>query len=214
MESRFVQGNTRVTEMPNLSLPFVDGKSLTAVLEFEVLPECANLKTTRFDLVRFTGLWHPIMHLLNDKGDFILRLCDGCDNRTRSRRASTPRSYLAAKPQGYKSSINLSGLRFSSYNNLVASGEPPKERYLKVGENPMYLHSNDGFVFIFSEDMRHLTVLVFKGQRYYIDTIRDDVARGCYDAALEEKRLNAAPYIPENAKKAAMQRITNQKPQA
>ena len=59
----------------------------------------------------------------------------------------------------------------------------------------MYNQRNDGFLFLFSQDMGRLEILIIDGGRNLIDAYRKQLSYGGFDEILNEMRRNATPFV-------------------
>ena len=172
-------------------------------MRFEQLPEYKNVtrkgvtsprKQPRFDLVSSAGYWEPLDRLRNHKGKLFFNLIPTDKNEHRKQGGSTPEYYLQVTP-AKSGSINFSGVRFLYDEGKVkryASGEPSKEAKLKGGVvNPMYARREDGFLFIFSDDMQTMEVVVLEEGGVLIDAYRKQLACGGLDEVLLSLRNQA-----------------------
>ena len=75
---------------------------------------------------------------------------------------------------------------------MFASGEPSREKNLKGGVvNPMYENRNDGFLFIFSDDMQQVEIIIVENGRTLIDAYRKQLSMGGLNRHLDELRKQA-----------------------
>ncbi|MDL2320031.1 hypothetical protein LJC45_02735 [Alistipes sp. OttesenSCG-928-B03] len=181
--------------------------NIAAYLQLEQLPELKQVtrggttaprKHPRYDLTALAGYWNPLERLKNHKGQIYLTLIPSDKNEARKQGGTTPSHYLQITPAKSKA-INFSGVRFDHSGQslrLFASGEPSDRERLKGGvPNPMYDRWGDAFLFIFTENMERLEVLIIDGGRLLIDAYRRQLAAGGLDEALEALRMQAKPVI-------------------
>ena len=60
----------------------------------------------------------------------------------------------------------------------------------------MFDNRNDGFLFLFSDNMEQLEILVIENGRTLIDAYRKQLAMGGLNRHLDELRKQAKIYIP------------------
>ena len=174
-------------------------------LYLKQLPELKNVtrnnvtkprKQPRYDLCFTHGNWSVLDKLKNNKRKLFFSLIPSDKNAHRKRNDTTPEYYLQCTPSKSKA-VNFSGIRFLYSNNrrtVFASGEPsllPKLAGNVV--NPMYERRNDGFLFIFSDNMETLEILVVDNGRSFIDTYRRQFAMGHFDEVLTKLREQEKP---------------------
>lgn len=181
--------------------------NIAAYMRLEQLPELKQVtrggvttarKHPRYDLTALAGYWDALERLKNYKGLLFLTLVPSDKNEARKQGGTTPEYYLQCTPAKSKS-INFSGVRFehSEGARIYASGEPSDRVHLKGGvPNPMYDRRSDAFLFIFSENMEQLEVLILDGGRLLIDAYRRQLAAGGLKGALETLRAQAKPLSP------------------
>lgn len=180
---------------------------ISAYLCLEQLPEMKTVtrkgiatprKQLRFDLVSMYGYWEALVKLRNYKGLLFMYLIPTEKNEYRKQDGTTPEYYLQCTPAKSKA-INFSGIRFlytDGKETAFASGEPSDRAKLKGGiDNPMYNQRNDGFLFLFSQDMERLEILIIDGARNLIDAYRKQLSCGGFDEVLNDMRRNATPFI-------------------
>lgn len=177
---------------------------ISAYLCFEYLPEQkikkdgTPRKHPRFDLVSMYGYWEALEKLKNHKGQIFLIKIQSEKNEHRKQDGTTPEYYLQCTPAKSKA-INFSGMRFlhtDKKETVFASGEPSDRAKLKGGvDNPMYHQRNDGFLFLFSQDMDRLEILIIQGGRNLIDAYRKQLSCGGFDEVLDEMRRNATSFM-------------------
>lgn len=180
---------------------------ISAYLCLEYLPEQKTItrkgvttprKWPRFDLVSMCGYWEALERLKNHKGQIFLVKVQSEKNEHRKQGGTTPEYYLQCTPAKSKS-INFSGIRFlytDGKGTVFASGEPSDQPKLKGGvNNPMYDQRYDGFLFLFSQDMGKLEILIIEGGRDVIDAYRKQLSLGGFDEVLNVMRKNAKPFI-------------------
>jgi hypothetical protein len=171
--------------------------AISAYLRLEQLPEYKNVtrkgfaeprKQPRYDLTAVAGYWEALDKLKNFKGQLFFNLIPTDKNECRKQDGTTPEYYLQCTPAKSKS-INFSGIRFQHADKketVYAAGEPSDRQTLKGGvNNPMYDQRNDGFLFLFSNDMQTLEVLVIEGGRLLIDAYRKQLSLGGFDEVLQ-----------------------------
>lgn len=177
-------------------------------LRFEQLPELKNVtrkgvtaprKQPRFDLVSMAGYWEALNSLKNHKGQLYFNLIQTDKNVHRKQDGTTPEYYLQCTPAKSKA-INFSGIRFLYENGkstIFASGEPSDKERLQGGViNPMYKQRNDGFLFIFSNDMERLEIIVIENGKVLIDSYRKQLSIGGFDDKINALRKQAKSIIP------------------
>jgi hypothetical protein len=177
--------------------------TISAYLRLEQLPEYKNVtrkgvaeprKQPRFDLRAYAGYWEALDKLKNFKGQLFFNLIPTDKNEYRKQDGTTPEYYLQCTPAKSKS-INFSGIRFQyadGKETAYAAGEPSDRQTLKGGVvNPMYDQRNDAFLFIFSNDMQTLEVLVIENGRLLIDAYRKQLSLGGFDEVLATLRKQA-----------------------
>jgi hypothetical protein len=151
-------------------------------------------KQPRFDLTLIAGYWQSLDKLKNHKGKIFFNLIPTEQNQYRKQDGTTPEYYLQISPAKSKS-INFSGIRFQYQDGnklMFASGEPSMEKVLKGGvANPMFDNRNDGFLFLFSDNMEQLEILVIENGRTLIDAYRKQLAMGGLNRHLDELRKQA-----------------------
>lgn len=153
-------------------------------------------KQPRYDLCFAHGNWNVLNRLKNNKGELFFNLIPSDKNAHRKRNNTTPEYYLQCTPSKSKA-VNFSGIRFFYSNNcrtVFASGEPSLLPKLAGNvANPMYERRNDGFLFIFSDNMETLEILVVDNGRAFIDTYRRQFAMGHFDEVLTKLREQEKP---------------------
>jgi hypothetical protein len=151
-------------------------------------------KQPRYDLTAFAGYWGALDKLKNHRGLLFFNLIPTDKNQFRKQDGTTPEYYLQCTPSKSKS-INFSGVRFEysdGKETTFASGEPSDREKLTGGViNPMYEQKNDAFLFIFSQDMQRLEVLIIEGGRVLIDAYRKQLSKGGMDDVLYTLRKQA-----------------------
>jgi hypothetical protein len=151
-------------------------------------------KQPRYDLVAFAGYWGALDKLKNYKGQLYFNLIPTDKNEYRKQDGTTPEYYLQCTPAKSKS-INFSGIRFQYENGketAFASGEPSINEKLKGGIiNPMYNQRNDAFLFIFSNNMERLEIVIIENGRTLIDAYRKQLAIGGMDEVLNSLQRQA-----------------------
>lgn len=174
----------------------------------------ASRKTPRFDLTAMTGCWPPLDRLKTRAGYLYFYLIPTDKVAARSKGRTTPAYFLQCTPAGSKT-VNFSGVRFERTvaavgkmkeiegglsdpaappRFLYGSGEPPQAEHLRQGvKNPMYGRREDAFLFLFSEGMRVLEVLIVTDGRPLIDEYRRQLASGNLDAFIKWMRVEARP---------------------
>ncbi len=180
---------------------------ISAYLCLEQLPEMKTVtrksitaprKQPRFDLVSMYGHWEALEKLGNYKGLLFMNLIPTGKNEHRKQDGTTPEYYLQCTPAKSKA-INFSGIRFlytDGKETTFASGEPSDRDKLKGGiDNPMYNQRNDGFLFLFSQNMERLEILIIDGARNLIDAYRKQLSCGGFDEVLNDMRRNATPFM-------------------
>lgn len=177
---------------------------ISAYLCLEQLPEMKTKKDgsarkyPRFDLISMYGYWEALEKLKNYKGQIFFIKVPTDKNEYRKQDGTTPEYYLQCTPAKSKA-INFSGIRFlytDGKETAFASGEPSDRAKLKGGiDNPMYNQRNDGFLFLFSQDMGRLEILIIDGGRNLIDAYRKQLSYGGFDEILNEMRRNATPFV-------------------
>ena len=154
----------------------------------------APRKQPRYDLTLMAGYWSSLDALKNYKGRIFFNLIPTESNQYRKQDGTVPEYYLQVMPAKSKS-INFSGIRFQYQDGkklMFASGEPSKEKELKGGVvNPMYENRNDGFLFLFSNDMEQLEIIIIENGRTLIDAYRKQLSLGGLDKHLEQLRKQA-----------------------
>lgn len=174
-------------------------------LHLKQLPELKNItrnkvanprKQPRYDLCFNYGNWDALDKLKNNKGELFFNLIPSDKNAYRKRNDTTPEYYLQCTPSKTKA-INFSGIRFLYSENcrtMFGSGEPnPLPKLTGDVINPMYEYHNDGFLFIFSDNMETLEILVVNNGRSFIDTYRKQLAMGHFDDMLTKLREQEKP---------------------
>lgn len=177
--------------------------NISVYLCFEQLPEHKNVnrkgvtvprKQPRFDLTAIAGYWEALDKLKNYKGALFFNLIPTDKNEFRKQDGKTPEYYLQCTPAKSKA-INFSGIRFQYADGKpmpIASGEPSYKEILSGGvKNPMYAQRNDAFLFLFSNNMQVLEVLVIDGGRLLIDAYRKQFALGGFNEVLRQLREQA-----------------------
>lgn len=156
-------------------------------------------KQPRYDLTLAAGYWSSLEKLKNYKGIIFLNLIPTEDNAARKKDETTPEYYLQVTPAKSKA-INLSGIRFLYQDGkqpVFGCGEPSDQPKLKGGiVNPMYESRHDGFLFLFSDDLQQLEVLVIENGRTLIDAYRKQLAMGGFDSILAQLRSQAKIFKP------------------
>jgi hypothetical protein len=174
----------------------------------------ASRKTPRFDLTAMAGCWPPLDRLKTRAGYLYFYLIPTDKVAARSKGRTTPSYFLQCTPAGSKT-VNFSGVRFERAaaavgklkeieGNVIlsdpaapprfiyASGEPPQAEHLRQGiRNPMYGRRGDAFLFLFSEGMRALEVLIVTDGRALIDEYRRQLANGDLNDVIEALRAQA-----------------------
>ena len=182
--------------------------TICAYFQFSQLPEYRNVKRNgvieprkqpRYDLVTLAGYWEALDRLKNYKGLIYFNLIPTDKNDNRKQDGTTPEYYLQCTPAKSKT-INFSGIRFQysdGKEKVFASGEPSDRPKLKSGaNNPMYDQRNDAFLFLFSEDMQILEILIIGDGRLLIDAHRKQLSLGGFDEALQQLRQQAKEVNP------------------
>jgi hypothetical protein len=140
------------------------------------------------------GYWSALERLKNTKGKLFFNLIPTDKNQYRKQDGTSPEYYLQCQPPKSKT-VNFSGIRFQfneGAKSLFASGEPSSLKKLKGGIiNPMYDCRNDAFLFIFSQDMERLEVVVVDNGRLLIDAYRKQLASGALDDMMAALRQQA-----------------------
>lgn len=158
----------------------------------------APRKQPRYDLTLMAGYWPCLDKLKNYKGRIFFNLIPTEQNQYRKQEGSVPEYYLQIRPVGSKT-INFSGVRFQYQDGkklMFASGEPSMEKNLKGGVvNPMYENRNDGFLFLFSDDMQQVEIIIVENGRTLIDAYRKQLSLGGLDRHLDELRKHAKSVI-------------------
>lgn len=154
-------------------------------------------KQPRYDLTLHLGYWESLENIKSAKGEVYFNLLSTDTNENRKQEGTTPDYYLQCRPPKSQS-VNFSGIRFV-YNEdekpIYGSGEPSDQPKLKGGVvNPLYKNCKDGFLFIFSDDMEQLEILVINEGRSLIDAYRKQLSLGGFDAKLDEFRKQAKVY--------------------
>jgi hypothetical protein len=148
-------------------------------------------KQPRYDLCFSHGNWNALDRLKNNKGELFFNLIPSDKNAHRKRNDTTPEYYLQCTPSKSKA-VNFSGIRFLYAENCrtaFASGEPsPLPQLTGNVANPMYEQRNDGFLFIFSDNMDILEILIIDNGRSLIDIYRKQLAVGHFNEILEKLR--------------------------
>lgn len=179
--------------------------TISIYLHLKQLPELKDIprnggfvqrKQPRFDLCFSHGNWCALNKLKNSKGELFFNLIPTDKNKYRKQGNTTPEYYLQCKPSKSKT-INFSGIRFLYSDNcrtMFASGEPSSLLKL-TGDvvNPMYEYRSDGFLFMFSDNMETLEILVINNGRSLIDTYRKQLAMGHFDEVLTKMRGQIKP---------------------
>ena len=171
-------------------------------------------KIPRFDLPAITGCWPPLDRLKTRAGYLYFYLIPTDKVAARSKGRTTPAYFLQCTPAGSKT-VNFSGVRFERSAAAVgkmkeiegkvaipdpaapprfiyASGEPPQTEHLRQGVgNPMYGRRGDAFLFLYSEGMRVLEVLIVTDGRPLIDEYRHQLANGDLNDVIEALRAQA-----------------------
>lgn len=184
--------------------------NISAYLCFKQLPEYKTVKRKgveaprkqpRFDLVSLAGYWPALDNLMNYQGKVFLNMIPTDKNENRKQDGTTPEYYLQVTPAKSKA-INLSGVRFQYQDGkgtAFASGEPSDQPKLKGGIiNPMYKQKDDAFLFMFSNDMQTLEILIVSNGRLLIDAYRKQLADGYFNSVLSILRNQAKPVFPYN----------------
>ena len=182
--------------------------TILAYLHFEQLPEYKNVtrkgvteprKQARYDLTASAGYWEALDKLKNYKGILFFNLIPTDKNEYRKQDGTTPEYYLQCTPAKSKAT-NFSGIRFQyadGKSTLFASGEPSDRETLKGGiRNPMYGQRNDAFLFLFSNDMQTLEVLIIDKGRLLIDAYRKQLSLGGFDEVLKQLQKQAKRANP------------------
>lgn len=158
-------------------------------------------KQPRFDLVSLAGYWPVLDSLKNYQGKIFLNMIPTDKNENRKQDGTTPEYYLQVTPAKSKS-INFSGVRFQYQDGketVFASGEPSTQPKLKGGVvNPMYSRKDDAFLFLFSNDMQVLEILIVSNGRLLIDAYRKQLADGYFSDVLSTLRNQAKPVSSYN----------------
>lgn len=153
-------------------------------------------KQPRYDLTLVAGYWSSLDRLKNYKGMIFFTMIPTEQNLYRKQDGTTPEYYLQIKPAKSKC-VNFSGIRFQYLEGkklMFASGEPSMEKVLKGGVvNPMYYNRNDGFLFLFSDDMQQLEIIIIENGRTLIDAYRKQLSMGGLNQHLDELRRQAKP---------------------
>lgn len=156
-------------------------------------------KQPRYDLTLHLGYWPSLEKIKSVKGEVYMNLIPTDKNEYRKQEGTTPDYYLQCRPPKSQS-INFSGIRFAFSEDkkpIYGSGEPSDQPKLKGGViNPLYENHKDGFLFIFSDDMKQLEVLIINEGRTLIDAYRKQLSLGGFDSKLEELRKQAKMYFP------------------
>lgn len=156
-------------------------------------------KQPRYDLTLHLGFWGSLDKIKTAKGEVYLTLIPTDKNEYRKQEGTTPEYYLQCRPPKSKS-VNFSGIRFEYRENgkpIYGSGEPSDQAKLKGGVvNPLYGNRDDGFLFIFSDNMEQLEIIVINGGRTLIDAYRKQLSLGGFDTRLQEFRKAAKVYSP------------------
>ena len=151
-------------------------------------------KQPRYDLTLMAGYWSSLELLKNYKGRIFFNLIPTESNQYRKQDGTVPEYYLQVVPAKSKS-INFSGIRFQYQDGkklMFACGEPSMEKILKGGvTNPMYDNRNDGFLFLFSDDMEQVEIIIVENGRTLIDAYRKQLSIGGLDKHLEQLRKTA-----------------------
>ncbi len=184
--------------------------NISAYLCFKQLPEYKTVKRKgvktprkqpRFDLVSLAGYWSALDNLKNYQGKVFLNMIPTDKNENRKQGGTTPEYYLQVNPAKI-GSINFSGVRFQYQDGketAFASGEPSDQPKLKGGViNPMYKQKDDAFLFMFSNDMQTLEVLIVSNGRLLIDAYRKQLADGYFNSVLSILRNQAKAVFPYN----------------
>lgn len=182
--------------------------TISAYLKLAQLPEYRNVKRKgvieqrkqpRYDLTHVAGYWEALERLKNYKGRLYFNFISTDKNEYRKKDGTTPEYYLQCTPAKSKT-INFSGIRFQYSDDKeisFASGEPSDRQILKTGViNPMYDQCNDGFLFLFPEDMQTLEILIIESGRQRIDIHRKHLSLGGFDEALQQLRQQARKVDP------------------
>ena len=158
----------------------------------------APRKQPRYDLTLMAGYWPSLDKLKNYKGKIFFNLIQTEQNQYRKQDGTVPEYYLQIQPAKSKC-INFSGIRFQYQNGkklMFASGEPSMDKVLKGGVvNPMYENRNDGFLFLFSDDMQQVEIIIVENGRTLIDAYRKQLSLGGLDRHLDELRKQAKSVI-------------------
>lgn len=184
--------------------------NISAYLCFKQLPEYKKVKRKgvetprkqpRFDLVSLAGYWPALDNLKNYQGKVFLNMIPTDKNGNRKQDGTTPEYYLQVTPAKSKA-INLSGVRFQYQDGketAFASGEPSDQPKLKGGIiNPMYNQKDDAFLFMFSNDMQTLEILIVSNGRLLIDAYRKQLADGYFNSVMLILRNQAKTVFPYN----------------
>lgn len=159
----------------------------------------APRKQPRYDLTLIAGYWSSLDKLKNYKGKIFFNLIPTELNQYRKQDGSVPEYYLQIKPAKSKN-INFSGIRFQYQDGkklMFGSGEPSIEKVLKGGiENPMFENRNDGFLFLFSDNMEQVEIIIIENGRTLIDAYRKQLSLGGLDKHLEQLRKLAKIATP------------------
>lgn len=159
----------------------------------------APRKQPRFDLTLMAGYWSSLDKLKNHKGQIYFNLIPTEQNQYRKQDGTVPEYYMQANPAKSKS-INFSGIRFQYQDGkklMFASGEPSMEKTLKSGAaNPMFDNRNDGFLFLFSDNMEQVEIVIVENGRTLIDAYRKQLSMGGLDKCLDELRKQAKIIFP------------------
>jgi hypothetical protein len=176
---------------------------ICAYLRLAQLPEYREVKRKgvieqrkypRFDLTHIAGYWQSVDRLKNYKGQLYFNLIPTDKNDNRKQTGTAPEYYLQCTPAKSKA-VNFSGIRFlysDGQETVFASGEPSDRKTLKNGAaNIMYDQRNDGFLFLFSENMQILEILIIEDGRLLIDAYRKQLSLSGFDEALQQLRQQA-----------------------
>lgn len=159
----------------------------------------APRKQPRFDLTLLAGYWPSLDKLKNCKGQIFFNLIPTEQNQYRKQEGCVPEYYLQIRPAKSKS-INFSGIRFQYQEGkklMFASGEPSTEKILKGGViNPMFENCNDGFLFLFSDNMEQVEIVIVENGRTLIDAYRKQLSMGGLNYHLDELRRQAKLVKP------------------
>lgn len=95
-----------------------------------------------------------------------------------------------------QSSLNLTSLYMEDFDNPLAYGYPNASQKLSNGsQNPLYDFRSDGYLFILSDDMEQVELIVLPDQRNMISSWYQLLIDGELDEDISRLRQNAKPFF-------------------